>query len=291
MSKEIRYRQSLIRLETFLLFSQTLPSQDLGFMDSRAGTIELTVAGRDLTIHQSPTLLSSNRKEGTTGAVLWRVSPLFAEWISSLGNCLFAQSVLRKESLVLELGCGVSGIVALALASQVNRYIATDQDYVLRLLKQNIEENTVKLKFPKSAKKNRNDTAKSAVHKDSIENIQVIALDWEHNSIESLPSLLGDSDTVDAVIACDCIYNEALISPFVRACSEICRLRIRSGQQKPTVCLVAQQLRSPDIFDAWAKAFYKVFKFWRVPDELLIDGLRIQTGFVVHLGILRNSIP
>lgn len=56
------------RSESFLLFSQDLPSQDLGFVDAKATTLELTVAGKDMTIRQSPTLLSSNRAEGTTGA-------------------------------------------------------------------------------------------------------------------------------------------------------------------------------------------------------------------------------
>lgn len=56
--------------ESFLVFSQAIPSQALGIIDSKASKLELTVAGRDLSIHQSPTLLSSNRKEGTTGAGL-----------------------------------------------------------------------------------------------------------------------------------------------------------------------------------------------------------------------------
>lgn len=55
-------------LESFLLFSQSIPSQDLGFVDSRATVLDLTVAGRDLSIHQSPTVLSSSRAGGTTGA-------------------------------------------------------------------------------------------------------------------------------------------------------------------------------------------------------------------------------
>lgn len=54
--------------ESFLLFSQAIPSQNLGFIDPKATSLDITVAGRDLTIQQSPTLLSSNRKEGTTGA-------------------------------------------------------------------------------------------------------------------------------------------------------------------------------------------------------------------------------
>jgi hypothetical protein len=61
---------SLVNLvaESFLVFSQEIPSQDLGFFDSKASTLELTVGRRDLTVHQSPTILSSNREGGTTGA-------------------------------------------------------------------------------------------------------------------------------------------------------------------------------------------------------------------------------
>jgi hypothetical protein len=51
-----------------VVFSQEIPSQSLGFIDAHASTLEISVAGYDLTIHQSPGLLNSTRKEGTTGA-------------------------------------------------------------------------------------------------------------------------------------------------------------------------------------------------------------------------------
>lgn len=54
--------------ESFLLFSQAISSQNLGFVDSKATLLELTVGGRELSIQQSPTILTSNRVEGTTGA-------------------------------------------------------------------------------------------------------------------------------------------------------------------------------------------------------------------------------
>lgn len=58
----------LTLIESFLLFSQDLPSQNLGFVDSKATCVEISVAGKDYSIYQSPTLLSSNRAGGTTGA-------------------------------------------------------------------------------------------------------------------------------------------------------------------------------------------------------------------------------
>ena len=88
--------------ESFLLFSQVIPSQDLGFVDAKSTSLEFTVSGRDLNIRQSPTLLSSNRETGTTGAVVWKVTPLFAQWITSDCNILFRSSMLDESSIVLE---------------------------------------------------------------------------------------------------------------------------------------------------------------------------------------------
>ena len=51
-----------------MLFSQSIPSQNLGFIDSKATSINITIGGRDLIVHQSPTILSSTRDGGTTGA-------------------------------------------------------------------------------------------------------------------------------------------------------------------------------------------------------------------------------
>lgn len=62
--------------EAFLLFSQSIPSHALGFIDPKSTTLELTINGQDLTITQSPGVLSSNRAGGTTGA--GRSSPILS---------------------------------------------------------------------------------------------------------------------------------------------------------------------------------------------------------------------
>jgi hypothetical protein len=55
--------------ESFLLFSRPTPSAaDLGFVDARAPVVAAAVDGQDFEIRQSPTLLSSSRAGGTTGA-------------------------------------------------------------------------------------------------------------------------------------------------------------------------------------------------------------------------------
>ena len=69
-------------LDGFLLFSQPLHSPDLGMIDPKTAILDITVAGRDFCIQQSPAVLTSHRAGGTTGAgkrirllVTWRNIP------------------------------------------------------------------------------------------------------------------------------------------------------------------------------------------------------------------------
>ncbi|TID20501.1 hypothetical protein E6O75_ATG05265 [Venturia nashicola] len=277
-------KQRKLGLETFLVFTQTIPSQNLGFIDSKSTILNLTVAGRDLNIAQSPGLLSSDRNQGTTGAVVWKITPLFADWICGHANILARCGVLPSgTSHVLELGSGISGIISLVLAPRVKMYLATDQEYLLKYLRQNITDNTNSQPTSKSRKKK----AESKAHTPSS-NIIVRALDWETDDVHDLYHEIGfqGTESIDLIISCDCIYNEALVEPFVNICKDICRLAPTS---KPTVCVVAQMLRSPEVFEAWLIAFHKHFHVWQVPDEFLDDGLKEGTGFILHIGILRQS--
>lgn len=223
--------------------------------------------------------------------MVWKITPLFATWISSASNLLFQQGVLNSTSVVLELGCGISGIIGLALSQQIESYILTDQDYVMKLLSQNLDENRPDLTC--NTRKSRKSTTKPkrgsvlATPTPDISNVSAKPLDWETDEVT--PALTG-SDTrhsFDAVIACDCIYNDALIEPLVQTCVDACKLRCEDEIGRPTVCIVAQQLRSSEVFEGWLEAFHKVFRVWRVPDERLNDGLKSDSGFVIHVGVLR----
>ncbi|KAK4247971.1 ribosomal lysine N-methyltransferase 5 [Corynascus novoguineensis] len=320
--------------ETFELFAQELPSQNLGFIDSKATTLDLTVAGRDLAIHQSPGVLSSNRAGGTTGAVVWKITPLFAEWLSSPSNPLFVHGVLSHSSLVVELGCGIAGLVALLLAPRIAGYLLTDQPYVAKLVDQNVRENwrtavsaptsssrasksssAVLGTSPTPSKTRRGSLAAGAsgggARRGRLKEtaggddnrIRFTPLDWETDRVT--PVLLtkfgwsspgGEANrSFDVVLACDCIYNEALVDPFVSTCVDLCRLRVAEREKEqedgePCVCVVAQQLRDPLVFEAWIKRFSRSFHTWRVPDPLLAEGLKSNSGFVVHIGVLKDDI-
>ncbi|KAH7017669.1 hypothetical protein EDB80DRAFT_293599 [Ilyonectria destructans] len=281
--------------ETFILYSQPLPSLDLGFIDARASVIDVSVAGRDFTIHQSPSVLSSNRAGGTTGAVLWKITPTFASWLASPSNPLFTSGALGNPSSasVLELGCGISPLSALGLAPRVARYVLSDQPYVQRLLQRNLDENLPSTASPSvhgSGSRARGKKRGASAAHGSQANVHFVALDWETDEVT--PSLTA-SDQVrsfDAVVACDCVYNYALVTPFVQTCVDACRLRIKdSTEDRPCVCVIGQQLRNDEVFESWLETFLASFRVWRVPDTALPEELRSTAGFVVHVGVLRDA--
>ncbi|KAK8119184.1 uncharacterized protein PG998_003810 [Apiospora kogelbergensis] len=273
--------------------NQEIPSQNLGFVDARASSLDLTVAGKDYVIHQSPAVLSSNRAGGTTGAVLWKVTPMFADWIASPGNPLWKTGVLAPTSTVIELGCGISGLTGMVLAQSVSRYVLTDQSYVSKWIDTNLAENAVNLSAPGTATKRRKGRATAAPPSG---NVVFTPLDWE---LDEVTHGLTSSDAVksfDVVIACDCIYNDALIRPLVQTCVDVCKLRASAEDEagprqprEPTLCIVAQQLRDPEIFEGWIKEFHKHFHTWRISESHLSDALRANSGFVIHVGILRTT--
>ncbi|KAI9897010.1 hypothetical protein N3K66_008032 [Trichothecium roseum] len=335
--------------ETFELFARDLPGQDLGFVDRAAAEVAVTVRGREYAVRQSPGVLGSDRAGGTTGAVLWRIAPLFADHISDpsspLSAALFPSPLddddhdnddgdgddgrrrRRGPVSVLELGCGISPLTALALRGRTSSYVLTDQAYVQKLVQENIAANTsssspvTKGGGGKNSKKStRKSSSKSAAGEGGGTGaggagregtIRFATLDWETDV--PTPEAHG---TPDVVLATDCVYNYALVRPLVQTCAETCRLRRRATSfttsttttttitatttttaqegggegdlDDECVCLVAQQLRSHDVFAEWLAEFHRSFRVWRVPDGMMSPGLRAGAGFVAHLGVLRR---
>jgi hypothetical protein len=170
----------------------------------------------------------------------------------------------------------------LTLGPRVGKYIATDQTYVLKLLRQNITENLDAV-FPQQRKgrNGKGGARRSGIVDDAAgaeDRITTLELDWETDSVSHLPP-------VDLIISCDCVYNEALVEPLNSTCAAICKLQ--ESEEKPTICLIAQQLRSSDVFETWLKSFHEKFWVWQVPDKMLGEGLREGSGFVVYLGVVR----
>lgn len=224
--------------------------------------------------------------------VVWKITPLFASWLSSSNNLFAKHGTLSGDSSVLELGCGISGIIGITMSSFVASYTLTDQQYVMKLLNENITRNTQnsRSKLRKSTSKS-NKKGTSSHDTQNISNVFTKVLDWEQDVITASFTGLPNKSSFDILIACDCIYNDALIDPLVRTCADTCKLRNTSATSPdttiPTLVIVAQQLRSPEVFEGWLEAFHRDFRVWRMPDEELQDGMKSDSGFVVHVGILR----
>lgn len=196
--------------------------------------------------------------------MLWKITPLFAEFLSNTKNPFFATSLLTPSSTILELGCGISPLTALALSSSIRHYTLTDQSYVQKLINLNLSEN----KKP--------------------QNISFRTLDWEEDEVTRDLSPTG---SFDMVVAVDCVYNEALVRPLVQTLRDVCLLRRKAegGVGKECVAVVAQQLRSDDVFQAWLTEFHKEFRTWRLDEEATPEGLRPDDGFVVHVGVVKGE--
>ena len=256
-------------------------------VDPKAEELELSIAGRDFTIRQSPGVLQSNREGGTTGATVWRACVHFAEWLGSSNNALFEHGIVDSSSVVLELGSGISGLVPSMLSPKVGRVVATDQQYAMKVLRDNVNANIASI----NPKPNDRRASKKAPQDNKIE---ILALDWETDDINGFFRSNGLETGVDVVLACDCIFNYALIGPLVQACVNICKVRLDAepmpgSDHKPPLCVITQQLRQPDVFEQWLLAFMAAFHVWRVPSDMLNASLKEGSGFIVHVGILRKG--
>jgi len=267
--------------ETFVLFSQGFPSNNLGFVDSKVSTLEIEIAGHDYTTRQSPGLLHSTREGGTTGAVLWKVTPIMAAWLASMPSIL--AGVLHNKTVVVELGCGVAGLVGLVLSKFVRCYILTDQEYVMKTLRANIAANSQNYQTG-----NRSSEKKSNDKQDLVQNksLQFMSLDWETDSAEALKSAVPSDSCINLLLLCDCVYNEYLVPALVQTCADICRLG--ASKTGVTMVLIAQQLRTDTVFELFIGSMMEAFDVWRVPDESLTPELRRGTGYAVHMATLKS---
>lgn len=216
---------------------------------------------------------------------VWQVTQRFCDWITSSTNPLFRTGLLSQFSSLIELGCGISGLPALVLAPKVARYLATDQEYVLKSFRENVAQNQESASRPaksKTTKQMRNPPISKT------NDIDVVALDWELDDISDLSRLLGtDVSEPDFLIACDCIFNQPLITPFIDTMISICKARQSKTNVRPTVCLIAQQLRSPEVFELWLEQKLLHFRVWKLRNDSLNRAFDDVSGFAIHLAILR----
>jgi len=225
--------------------------------------------------------------------VLWNINPLVAHWISSTSNFLFTDQLLRSDSIVLELGAGISPLIGLCLSPYIGRYLWTDQDYVLKTLRQNVEMNA-RSSTAKSTKLKQQPRKSHGKEQPVYERscIDVVALDWETSDVRSILGVTSLAPSV--LIGVDCVFNPAIIKPFVSTLAEMSTLV--EDDQGPVLTIVAQQLRSPDVFSEWLEVMLERFRVWRICKEALTLGaqaedtkMTVEQGYTVHVCILKDT--
>ncbi|RDW33542.1 hypothetical protein B0I72DRAFT_136121 [Yarrowia lipolytica] len=302
---QVMLKEDLIRTEeitqdnisdhVYELFSshtrRSANAQSLGFVNSGSDHVTFShdASGTEIDLHQSTAILNSSAAS-TTGAVLWKVSPIFASWVldcstvpknsakkgkkssytytPSTANLSCTSKLFGpgNTSSVLELGCGATGLLACVFAPLVKTYVATDQAHLLKLTKKNIETNLSHY---------QSQTIPSQSNKAKYR-LECMELDWEdaEESWNKIKDNVFEGHYPDLVIACDTIYNEYLIDPFVET------LKLVSGPE--TVIMVAQQLRLSDIFETFITALIEAgLRVFAVPEQLM--GEDFAQGYSLHL--------
>lgn len=245
--------------------------------------IQLTIGHHDYSIKQSPGLLRSNHAGGTTGAALWRAGVYCAEWLAQADNPLLRQGAFPQEISILELGAGIAGLSSLVLARRQQgngRFIATDMSQTLKLLRENVANAF------SSHDVQRGYRSGKGVKRPSHGTVEVEALDWEHDDAKSLLLSINLPTGVDLILACDCVYNYALIEPLMQTCVSVARMRESielRGTSFATISIFVQQLRQPDIMQEWLEKSLLYFDIWRLPSNMMTGSLGNGSPFVVHL--------
>ena len=243
-------------------------------VDEKKATLHVEVAGIEYELRQSRGLLTSSNSEGTTGAALWKISPLLAEWLQDTGNTIWKSGLLHQNSVLVELGCGITGLIGLVMAKRVAKYVLTDQRSVLKALQENVDANAHLLTTSGRRKPPR-------TH-ETINALMVAELNWETNEVSVLDDVLA-GDKIGMIVISDCVFNDFLLQPLVDVCQRLCQKA--SGPE--TAILVAQQMRSDEVFTAFMEKLLQVFRVWRLPDNRLPEHLRSDSGFALHLAVLR----
>ncbi|KZS94571.1 hypothetical protein SISNIDRAFT_549120 [Sistotremastrum niveocremeum HHB9708] len=233
---------------------------------SSKGSAERTI---EIELFQDMTALRS--RPGETGSVLWQASVVLAQIVLMQYHDhrldvphLFDRSKLAT-SHILELGAGI-GLLSIILSPLAQRYTATDLEPLLPLIRKNIMHNLPPSKpsSPQGGSKHTHTPPNLNTNRRvSIESCDWIALHQTPESSRHRYFTLTNSDTVDLLIAVDCIYNPALVPPLVSTLNHY-------ANPGHTAVLVMVELRAEDVIseflDQWVKS--GEWKIWRIGGDL-----------------------
>ncbi|KAJ9106796.1 hypothetical protein QFC20_003980 [Naganishia adeliensis] len=221
------------------------------------------MAEKMVSVEIAQDLASLRNRKGDTGSVIWRASLFLAKQILQLHHFPVPSSTpfLRTEQAstakVLELGAG-TGVLGVLLHQLFRSWTASDQYDHLKLIARNVKQNG------------------------DPENVHVEEVDWmdihakwikgkqgRNEALWGFSNANGVGEDYDLVVAVDCIYNEALIPPFLST------LEYYTTKGK-TIALIACELRSADVMTAFLEEWIGRggWTIYRLSDMALGDELK-----------------
>lgn len=238
-------------------------AQTLGYVDKSTDKLHLSLAnGDEVTIQQSRSSLSGQAL--STGFVCWQLARYLVDWLLDEG-CPFSGFFRTPDTKVLELGAGVSALLAAVLGPKCKKYVATDQKPLLKLMRLNFEENVVSRRWT-SRTLEWLQTGKA-----SDTSIDIVELDWEKHDLHEIFDILDGFP--DLVIATDTIYNEYLVPFFVETLAAL--------MGPASKALVTVQLRDESITTRFVEQLAAhSLCVYTIDDQYLSKALLV--GFVVY---------
>ncbi|KAG7898136.1 hypothetical protein KL907_005332 [Ogataea polymorpha] len=250
MALDTRFFQPIepgdIEDHVFEMYVEQAPpeSAGLGYL-ARTDEVRVAVEDDEYVVQQSVSAFNGSNRDGTTGFLAWSTSIKVAEWFLQPNNAVL--DAIKNFSIV-ELGSGVSGLLACSVGRKCRHYVCTDQQGVMKLLKSNICRNGGV--FESSTIPTDN-----TCRRHNVRRIDAMTFDWESSSTDEVLALVKGYP--DLIITCDTIYNPYLIPHLVRAAERL------AGPQ--TGILVAVQLRESSLLNDFLVHAVARFCVYRVP--------------------------
>ncbi|CEP61413.1 S-adenosylmethionine-dependent methyltransferase LALA0_S03e02300g [Lachancea lanzarotensis] len=221
---------------------------------------------------------SQNNNNSTTGYVVWSTTPFFLQWLlySPTGHvfahggtlecetetnsktciipAIFSDIRLESEEQplrqIVELGCGVAGILGITLGNYVDKYVYTDQKALLDRLKHNVAANVdeMRMRGMESSTLGFDLPRKTPLRTQ----MDVLSLDWEKfdpRPAKLHPLLKPQRTAIVTILSLDVVYNEYLIEPYLRTVQGLLRAYKELGHV--SYALVGIQLRDQEIIQSF----------------------------------------
>ncbi|KAH3676227.1 hypothetical protein WICPIJ_009187 [Wickerhamomyces pijperi] len=292
----------------------------LGMYSGKSSHVKLTniVNDKDQSVTEEYTFEQSisnlNNTASSTGFVLWKISVPFLNWllVCPYYRDLIHPSNPNDRKFILELGSGVSGLFSCFVGRvSGNRYVATDQYHLMKLLKKNIgsgldslgvspfhtstigggEEEEEHGHVSKKMKSKSNNNKKKSHHaKHQVPTIDAICYDWENieQGQYELSQILSEhnepahNSKPDLILGCDIVYNDYLVPHLVNALDSL------SGEH--TVCLIGLQLRLLENIELFvAELLDRGFEVYQHMETVLSDEINNSGPFVIYYIRRRNE--